>query len=224
MIKPNREPPLRKLTATLATAVALTVTAGGVAYASIPDTAGVIHACYTSSATRIVDNPKCKSSEKALAWNVTGPRGAQGNQGNPGVVGAQGPQGDPGPQGPAGAPGVKGDPTEARVGHCVLYLDPGTPAGTFPLTCAYTHPFPNKCIQPETTVSPASLGELTGATFGSWFPGVDFVWQVAEDSFGGSCSTDAGAVHLRVRTLRDVPGDKATGAAFGFTYIAMLRQ
>lgn len=73
----------------------------GVAYASIPDSSGVIHACYVNygnlpHVVRVIDTDagqKCTSQETALTWNQTGPQGP---------AGAQGPQGSQGPQGPAG--------------------------------------------------------------------------------------------------------------------------
>src|SRR6266487_7160353 len=56
--------------------------AGGVAYAAIPDSGGVIHGCYgsTTGALRVIDDTKatCGPAEKALSWNRTGPQGAAG--------------------------------------------------------------------------------------------------------------------------------------------------
>jgi hypothetical protein len=77
---------------------------GGIAYASIPDSGGVIHGCYNtgsnpSAQLRVIDTSKgasCSKNEQALTWNQTGPQGPQG------VQGAQGPQG---PKGDTGAPG-----------------------------------------------------------------------------------------------------------------------
>jgi hypothetical protein len=115
------------------TAVALGT---GVAFGSIPDSAGVIHACYnkTNGKIRVSDatNPKLgaclASSETALDWNKQGPEGpigatgpagakgdtgAQGPKGDTGATGAAGPKGDTGAQGPVGATGSqgpKGDP------------------------------------------------------------------------------------------------------------------
>ena len=67
---------------------------GGIAYAAIPSSDGVIHGCYATSGTvlgppkgsvRVVDEgERCRSNERALVWNQTGP---QGPQGPPGVVG-----------------------------------------------------------------------------------------------------------------------------------------
>jgi hypothetical protein len=63
--------------------------AGGIAYATIPDGSGVIHACYQKNqgALRVIDTDKaqtCSSSESTLTWSQTGP---QGQQGPPGPTG-----------------------------------------------------------------------------------------------------------------------------------------
>jgi hypothetical protein len=63
--------------------------AGGIAYATIPDGSGVIHACYQKNqgALRVIDTDKaqtCASSESPLTWSQTGP---QGQQGPPGPTG-----------------------------------------------------------------------------------------------------------------------------------------
>src|SRR4051812_36224058 len=80
--------------------------AGGVAYATIPDSSGIIHGCYTKSggALRVIDATvtNCKSTETGLDWSMQGPQGPAGPQGPQGV---QGPQGNPGPQGPQGPQG-----------------------------------------------------------------------------------------------------------------------
>ena len=63
-------------------AVAGALTAG-IVYASIPDSAGVIHGCYAKSgdAIRVIDNEvtTCKPGETALAWSVRGPQGLPGD-------------------------------------------------------------------------------------------------------------------------------------------------
>lgn len=78
--------------------------AGGVAYAAIPDSNGVIHSCYQKNVgnLRVVDTEAgqaCRPSEEPLDLNVSG---------TPGPSGTTGPQGPTGPPGPAGggAPGV----------------------------------------------------------------------------------------------------------------------
>jgi uncharacterized membrane protein len=94
--------------------VALAVSAGvaTLAYASIPDGNGVIHACYGvnghgqvdgNASLRVIDpastntnGQACKNNEKALDWSQTGPTGATGPQGPQGPTGATGPQGPEG--------------------------------------------------------------------------------------------------------------------------------
>ena len=82
----------------------------GVAYATIPDSSGVIHACYTRSggALYVIDDSvtTCSSKQTSLNWNVQGPTGPQGPQGPAGPTGPQGPAGPQGPQGPAGPSGT----------------------------------------------------------------------------------------------------------------------
>jgi hypothetical protein len=67
----------------------LGLAAAGIAYATIPDSGGVIHGCYDTKtgALRVIDTGSCVAKEAALNWNQTGPQGIQGV---------------PGPQGPAG--------------------------------------------------------------------------------------------------------------------------
>jgi hypothetical protein len=89
---------------------------GGTAYAAglIPGADGTIHACYntTNGNVRVVaEGTKCRTHEKTLSWNQTGPVGPQGPAGPQGPVGPQGPQGPQGatgPQGPAGPQGATG--------------------------------------------------------------------------------------------------------------------
>lgn len=82
----------------------------GIAMATIPDSTGVIHGCYTkpTSTIRIIDSTvsTCKSGETALNWSVTGPAGPMG------------PVGPAGPTGPAGASGPPG-PTASASAHSV---------------------------------------------------------------------------------------------------------
>jgi len=87
--------------------------AGGVAYATIPDSGGVIHGCYQKNEgqLRVIDpstGGACRSSENALSWSQTGPQGPQGPEGPQGPQGPQGTQGPQGAPGPAGKDGVTG--------------------------------------------------------------------------------------------------------------------
>src|SRR4029077_4514409 len=84
-------------------------TAGGIAYASIPDSGGTIHGCYASKdgTLRVVDPSAGQSCdpkhETALDWNAQGVQGPAGPAGPTGAAGSQGPAGPTGPQGPAGS-------------------------------------------------------------------------------------------------------------------------
>src|SRR5262245_9335160 len=86
--------------------LACIVALAAVGLATIPDASGVIHGCYLKSggAIRIIDASveKCRTTETAIEWNVTGPQGPIGPQG---PVGAQGPVGGQGPVGPVGPEG-----------------------------------------------------------------------------------------------------------------------
>ena len=72
--------------------------AGGIAYATIPDSSGIFHACVkgTNGNVRLIDPDKpgkagkCKGNEQAVSWNQTGPPGAPGAPGAPGSPGAPG--------------------------------------------------------------------------------------------------------------------------------------
>ena len=112
-------------------ALGLAVVAAGLAFATIPDASGVIHACYRPShgPLRVVGYPteRCGNSDHLLSWNRVGPRGLvgpQGDTGPQGPVGPQGetgrqgetgPQGEPGPRGETGAEGPRGPQGEAGV-------------------------------------------------------------------------------------------------------------
>jgi hypothetical protein len=110
--------PYRRLGLALAAIVGLT-TVGSLAYASIPDAGGTIHACYDNALQqlRVIDTAssdpirgKCLTNEKAITWGQTGPKGDPGAPGAPGQDGAKGDPGTPGAPGAPGAKGDKGDP------------------------------------------------------------------------------------------------------------------
>ena len=75
----------------IATMVGLAL-AAGVAYATIPDSNGAIHACYknVNGQLRVIDSGSCGPSETALSWSQTGPQGPAGPQGLTGATGAGG--------------------------------------------------------------------------------------------------------------------------------------
>ncbi len=93
--------------------VAVVLAIGGGAWAAIPGSDGVIHACYQREhgQLRLIDTSQhqgCKKSEVAISWNQTGPPGPQGQKGDTGPQGPQGQKGDTGPQGPQGQKGDTG--------------------------------------------------------------------------------------------------------------------
>ena len=62
--------------------------AAGAAFATIPDSNGVIHACYKNGGQlRVIDpdSASCGSNETALSWNVQGPPGPPGPPGATGL-------------------------------------------------------------------------------------------------------------------------------------------
>jgi hypothetical protein len=95
---------------------------GGVAYAAIPDAAGVYTACKLNvlGTIRLIDpsGPSasllshCTVYETQITWNQGGPTGLQGPRGDKGAMGDKGPAGDKGEvgsQGPLGERGLVGD-------------------------------------------------------------------------------------------------------------------
>ena len=116
------------------TMLAALVTAGGVAYASIPASNGTLNGCYRTAGgdnqgqLRIVDSASsCRSNETSLTFNQqgvagpagptgpagpagpAGPTGSTGATGATGAQGATGATGDKGAIGPSGPQGLKGD-------------------------------------------------------------------------------------------------------------------
>ena len=86
------------------------------AYAAEPETAAsnVVNACVSDSTGEvfIVNSSKsCKTGQKSVSWNITGPKGPagpKGLEGPAGPKGAEGPKGATGPAGPKGATGAPG--------------------------------------------------------------------------------------------------------------------
>src|SRR4051794_30475728 len=110
---------LRTSAKTLAlVAVAILIAAGTYAVASIPDSGGVITACWDHNndtahfgTLRVIDPSlpasghstyeySCQTNETQITWNQQGP---QGPAGSAGTAGPAGPQGPPGAQGAQGA-------------------------------------------------------------------------------------------------------------------------
>lgn len=92
-------------------ALAASVIAGGIAWASIPGDGGVIQGCYDAGGNlKVVAALPCPKGYTALQWNQQGPQGLQGLQGIQGPKGDKGDTGGQGPAGPQGERGVQGDP------------------------------------------------------------------------------------------------------------------
>ena len=142
----------------VALVVAGLAAAAGVAYATIPDSAGAIHGCYakSSGALRVIDDSaaSCKASESSLSWSVSGP---------PGVPGPVGPAGPPGPTGSDSTKtvfgAVNGDGTSqfATDDFDVQHLGPGHYKLTFrPGTFARP---PGLVVMP---IGPSFVGGMSG--------------------------------------------------------------
>ena len=139
----------RKRLVLLVVALAV-ITAGGVAYAAIPDSSGVIHGCYTSGGggsgnnngnnnnnggssgtLRVVDSAgQCKGNETAISWNQ---KGQKGDPGLPGTNGTNGKDGANGANGTNGSNGISPTVTQLGVG------DPNCPQGGAAITDAAGH-------------------------------------------------------------------------------------
>ena len=106
---------LRPSSAVVVAAVALLITLGGVAVASIPDSGGKITTCYSASSAsagaatplEAVDTAhgSCPAGTTTLTFSQAGPRGPRGASGGVTGRGARGPAGPRGKTGPAGPPG-----------------------------------------------------------------------------------------------------------------------
>jgi hypothetical protein len=108
---PKRLPRSGHATSFLAGALCAAAFGGGVAFAVIPASSGLISACYQSinGQLRVIDREagqSCLPSEVPLAWNQVGPQGPAGATGATGPAGPSGPPGAAGPAGPAGPAGV----------------------------------------------------------------------------------------------------------------------
>lgn len=121
----------RSVAAAVAAVVAIT---GGVAYATIPGSNGVINGCYEkrTGILRVLDaeaGKSCLSFEQAISWSQKGPAGPQGAKGDPGPAGPQGIQGPAGEMGQKGEDGVLG-----RLGDLAgLPCGPGDTGGVINL-------------------------------------------------------------------------------------------
>jgi Collagen triple helix repeat (20 copies) len=106
------KPLTRRHVSLLAVVAGVGVAVGGIAYASIPDSKGVIHGCYrkTTGQLIVIDSggKGCEEGWTPLNWSQTGPTGAKGPTGPTGATGPKGATGATGPTGPKGATGPTG--------------------------------------------------------------------------------------------------------------------
>ena len=103
----------------LGTAALALAVGGSVAYATIPDSGSVYHACMlkATGTIRMIDASlpassllqHCTTLETEVTWNQRGPQGLQGPQGVQGPQGEAGARGADGAQGPPGPPGADGE-------------------------------------------------------------------------------------------------------------------
>jgi type VI protein secretion system component Hcp len=134
--------------------VAVGALAGGtvLAVASVPDSNGVIHLCYTTEHLRAggsAPNPTnpnvtlidpsvgqaCTSTQQALDINQTGPQGIQGATGAPGVAGTPGIQGAAGIQ---GVPGLVLPVKSSSIGQVTLKQAVQGKVGNAPVEISFT--------------------------------------------------------------------------------------
>jgi hypothetical protein len=84
----------RRARRVLVLSVGLIALAAGIAYATIPDSAGTIHGCYGSNGQLRVIDPStggaCKNNETGLDWSQRGPQGQPGQDGTNGTNGVSG--------------------------------------------------------------------------------------------------------------------------------------
>ena len=114
-----RHPWTRRWLRLFAIAAVLFAVAGGIAYATIPDSGNVYTGCMLKNigTVRLIDPSlppgnlmsHCTAFETKITWNQQGQAGTPGPAGPKGDTGAPGPKGDTGPAGADGAQGPKGD-------------------------------------------------------------------------------------------------------------------
>jgi microcystin-dependent protein len=143
--------------------------AGGVAWATIPGSDGVIQGCYDSGGNvKVVPSLPCPRGYTPFQWNQQGPKG---DPGAPGPKGDKGEKGDPclsgdpaciGPKGDKGEKGDKGDTGAPGASG-------GSPVGTVVPYAGSTAP-PGWLVADGSAVSRSTYSELfaaIGTTYGA---------------------------------------------------------
>src|SRR5687768_10416307 len=129
-----------------------------------------IHACKHPSGgwLRMVSGPgDCRRRERAVSWNVAGPKGDKGDAGEAGPAGPagpQGPQGERGPEGPQGPQGPQGPKGDGGTVVSGLETLDGTPctaadgaAGEIDVTVAANGHVALRCVAEDEPPEPAKL-------------------------------------------------------------------
>jgi hypothetical protein len=160
--------------------------AGGltIVQATIPDAAGVIHACYSKNGgtLRVIDSSvsNCAQNETSVTWNNVGPRGPQGLAGPQGAQGAQGPQGSTGPTGAIGPAGLTGPAGPAGAQG---------PAGADGVTAAYVA---------GALCGPCDVGTAGSDVFVKSVPAGTYVFIASTNLFNFDSDTQTGTCELRI--------------------------
>jgi hypothetical protein len=183
--------------------------AGGVAYAAIPDTAGVIHGCIDRNTAdrrtwivRVFDTTqraRCPAGMDELNWNQTGPQGPQGPNGPQGEQGPQGPQGPEGPQGPAGIGGMRAFARIAPNGSTDEANSKGLGSSTIKHTQTGVYCIANLPFQPRFALATAATGLGAGGTPALADTIVTATAFAPDPNFLGNCDDAAGPYESQVR-------------------------
>jgi hypothetical protein len=163
-------------------AVLLLIGLGGIAYATIPDSEGVIHGCYRKStgSLRVIDTDAgetCSSAEKPVSWNQTGPTGPTGPS-------------DAWDAQPVGTVPTGGEDTELNGGVTDL------PPGSYLLTGSVTWPPLNAGSASLLCNLQASGTDLTGSTSGGF--GTASTEGGGTVSMAGAITVNSGTANLMV--------------------------
>jgi hypothetical protein len=172
--------------------------AGSIAWATIPDAGGVIHACVKKDGqVRLIDTDDgdtCKKNEKGTSWGVIGPAGPTGQPGPAGPTGQQGPPG-PGVKTISGLVWIDGtvslgsgySASKNATGDYVLSFPPGT-WQSFPVIVVSPFGLPGAFPIAEvgSSFSPGdgslTAHILTSSTAGAWTPHDVAFWFIATAS------------------------------------------
>jgi hypothetical protein len=219
---------------------ALGLTAGGIAYASIPDSHGVINGCYDRNGTlRVISagpgpGGSCKRAETALDWNQSGPTGARGATGSTGPNGASGATGATGSTGPTGATGPSGslssfDDLAGR--SCSNRGVPGTISisysleGAVTLACVPTGTFTNLEVDADAGDTNIKVSSVSGISAGGVLvvsDGTDYQETVTVTAVGTAAVTttlaaaaNAGDTNVKVNHVTGLAAGQAVQVDHG---------